>query len=123
MTDVTKNRSQSIASIIASTLVALACNGSAGKVMAAQPPERISKVVSYGDLDLDSAQGAKVLYGRLRLAAQEVCRLWESKDLTFLNDWKSCLADSLASAIADINKPTVTALQEKSVRQPADGNS
>lgn len=68
MADVTKTRSQSIASLVASTLVALACNGSAGKVMAEQPPEGISKVVSYGDLDLDSAQGAAGLYGRFRHA-------------------------------------------------------
>jgi UrcA family protein len=123
MIDVTKTRSKSIASIVASTLVAIACNGGAGRVQAAQPPEGISKVVSYGDLDLDSAQGAKVLYGRLRHAAEEVCRPWESRDLIFLNEWKSCLADSMASAVAKINKPTLTALYEKSVRPSAGRNS
>jgi UrcA family protein len=118
-----KRQSQPIASVIASTLVALASNGSAGKALASEPTENISKVVTYSGLDLNSEQGAKVLYGLLRDAAKEVCRPLESRELTLMRAWKSCVANSLASAVAEINKPTLTALYEKNVSQSADGNS
>jgi UrcA family protein len=116
-------RSQPIASIIAITCVALASATSAGRALAEQPSETMSRVVTYGDLDLDSVQGAKVLYARLRYAAQDVCSPLESKELSRKHVWQTCVGNALESAVAQINKPTVTALHNQSVNRSSNGNS
>jgi UrcA family protein len=63
------NQRRSVASILAITLVVLAAASSIGRTLAAQPVDRLTKRVTYGDLNLESQEGAKVLYARLRFAA------------------------------------------------------
>jgi UrcA family protein len=116
-----KTQSKSTAFILAATVVALACAASAGRALADQPGEALSKKVTYGDLDLESQQGAKALYARLRFAAREVCVPFESIELSRQRVWRNCVDNALDSAVAQVNKTRVTALHNQTVNHSTKG--
>jgi len=122
MTNAIKNQSQAIASILATAIVAFAGVSKGGAAMAAEPVT-YSKRVTYGDLNLESAEGASVLYARLRRAAREVCSSLDGRELTLRSAWETCVNDALNSAVTQVNKPTVTALHNQSVNRAGNGNS
>jgi UrcA family protein len=107
----TERQAKSLASIIAVALVAT----SAGmQVQAAEPIGAPTKVVSYGDLNLNSAKGVIALYGRLRSAAREVCTSLEGRDLNAKALWRNCYENAVAGAVKKIDLPAMTALYAKS---------
>lgn len=68
-----------------------------------------SMVVKYGDLDLAVADGASVLYQRLKHAAREVCK---RPDGGFGDPavWLHCYHNALARAVRDLGNARVIAL-------------
>jgi UrcA family protein len=106
-----KTRAKSTAFILAGCL-ALACAAASGNAHADDPEAPLRRIVFFGDLNLDSGQGAKVLYSRLRGAAREVCLPLESPSL-LTNDWRHCYDDALASAVAQVNTARLTALHNR----------
>jgi UrcA family protein len=115
-----KTHSKSMASMIGATLVVLACAAGSGPAMA-QQAQFLTKTVAYGDLNIDSAQGARTLYARIRYAAQDVCSPLESRELARKRAWQSCVDTALASAVTKINQPMVTALYNQSANRPSAG--
>jgi UrcA family protein len=110
-----KTQSRSKTSLVAAALIVLACAASSGRVVA-QPAQFTTKTVAFGDLNLDSDQGAKILYARLRHAAQDVCvPLEDSRELSRKANWQTCVDSALASAIRQVNKPRVNALYKQNV--------
>ncbi len=75
---------------------------------AATDGEALSRKVEYGDLDLSQMAGAKALYGRLLGAAESVCRPLEGRDLSRAPRYRTCIRSSIASSVAQINKPLLT---------------
>jgi UrcA family protein len=78
----TKNNMQAAALIATPTLMAICVIGlsvaaatpaSANAAFASADEEGRTKIVRYGDLDLASTKGVKILQRRIRLAAKEVC--------------------------------------------------
>jgi UrcA family protein len=60
-------------------LVGCLLAGSLGVAQAATPADDVpTVVVSYGDLDLSTTDGANVLYKRISVAAHKVCPFEES---------------------------------------------
>jgi UrcA family protein len=84
-----------------------------GTAFADQSSDVLRTKVSYGDLDLNSQQGAKVLYARLRFAARQVCIPLESIELDRQHAWHECVDNALNSAVASVNKASVTALHNQ----------
>jgi UrcA family protein len=87
--------------------------GLAGASNAAQPdvlePRQMS--VSYADLNIESAAGLKALYGRLQFAARLVCAPFDDGQHRTVNfHFRGCYRNALDSAVAKINKPTLTAM-------------
>jgi UrcA family protein len=115
-----KTHSQSRMSMIVATLVVLTCAAISGRVIA-QPAQFLTKTVAYGDLNLDSDQGAKVLYARLQYAAHYVCSPMESRVLSHRTVWQTCVNNALASAVTQINKPRVNALYKQSASRSSEG--
>jgi len=105
-----KTRSQSMAFILAASLVALGCAAIDSRAQAADAQQPLTKTVAYGDLNLDSEQGAKVLYARLRRAAEDVCLPLDGRNLA---QRSNCFNNAVASAVAQVNKTTVTALHNQ----------
>jgi UrcA family protein len=116
-----KIHSRSITSLMLAGFAALAYVAPCGKVVA-EPAETLTRTVAFGDLNLDSDQGAKVLYARLRQAAQYVCG--SSEDSRDLNRWairQTCVKNSLSDAVRQINKPLVTTLHNKTASRTSPG--
>jgi UrcA family protein len=96
--------------------------GLAGASNAAQPNffESQRMTVSYADLNIESAAGIKALYGRLQFAARRVCAPFDDgQHRTGDFHFRVCFRDALGSAVAKINKPTLTAMHSSA--WPASG--
>lgn len=82
--------------------------GASASAVAASPSQfdKYSISVSFADLNVQNAAGAKVLYARLRAAAESVCGVKpysETKSLTLRAASKKCYAETLDEAVADID--------------------
>jgi UrcA family protein len=71
--------------------------------------ESLTKVVSYADLNLNGAAGARTLYGRLRMAATQVCAPFRGDTLREKTNWRDCFDPALARAVEEIDAPMLTA--------------
>jgi UrcA family protein len=109
-----KTQSISAASILAAGFLILGCLAMDGSVQAAEQ-QYDRAIVAYGDLNLDSEQGAKALYARLRNGAEDVCSSLEGRDLAFKKLWQSCFDSAVASAVAQINRTGLTTLHNRTV--------
>jgi|SRR5450631_2382497 len=76
-----KTQSISAASILAAGFIALSGAATVVPAQAAEPAQSHTQIVRYGDLNLDSEQGAKVLYTRIRGAAGNVCFSLDGRNL------------------------------------------
>jgi UrcA family protein len=92
----------------ASLALAGALVGTLVVVANSQPssPEKLN--VSYADLDLNSADGAAVLYHRIRVAAGTVCSIYDSRDLRGAALRKSCTDRAVAQAVATVSNPELS---------------
>jgi UrcA family protein len=70
------------------------------------PP--LTTVVHFADLNLSTAQGAKRLYTRLRVAATEVCVPLESASAAGASEHRACVTKAIDDAVAVINLPLVS---------------
>ena len=96
--------------------------GLAGASNAAQPDflESSRMTVSYADLNIESAAGIKALYGRLQFAARRVCAPFDDGQHRTVNfHFRVCYRNALDSAVAQVNKPILTAMHARV--QPAAG--
>jgi UrcA family protein len=109
----TKTRSKSTASIITASLAVLCWSAGAAPVQAAEQIDPLTKIVAYGDLNLETEAGAKVLYSRLRNAAKDVCVLLESRDPSRKSLWETCFDNAVTTAVVQVNKARVTALHNQ----------
>jgi UrcA family protein len=71
--------------------------------------EPLTKVVSYADLNVKGEPGARTLYGRLRVAAAEVCAPFRGNSLRERTKWRECFNPALARSVAEIGEPMLTA--------------
>ncbi len=71
--------------------------------------EPLTKIVSYSDLNLNGEAGARVLHGRLRMAATQVCAPLRGTSLRERSNWRECVDPALARAVAKVDEPMLTA--------------
>jgi UrcA family protein len=67
--------------------------------------------VGYGDLNLANSQGVEILYRRLSVAAQHVCRALDGRSLEQQARFSTCTRESVARAVAAVDHPALTAFQ------------
>jgi UrcA family protein len=70
----------------------------------------INVAVNYADVDLSTAAGAKVMYGRLHAAAEKVCKPLYREDGNQLlrNRFQTCMQTAMSDAVKSVNKPLLT---------------
>jgi UrcA family protein len=112
-----KTQLNSMTSMLAAGLFTLICAVNSGGALAAEPSQSLTKIVHYGDLNLDSKQGAETLYARLRSAAKEVCSPLQSIEMSRQREWKNCFNNALANAVGQVDKTTVSALHVQAVNR------
>lgn len=116
-----KTQSKTIASIIAASLVVMGFSLGGPTARAAEAGYQLTETVAYGDLNLETADGARVLYARLRYAAQAVCSPFDGRDLSRQIRWRACYDHAIASAVAKIDRPRVTALHTEKTKTSRQG--
>jgi UrcA family protein len=70
------------------------------------------KVVSFRDLNLNTAEGAAVLYKRIKSAAIEVCGVSDSFDLARMYVPRTCMSEAVSRAVAQVDRPMLTSLHQ-----------
>jgi UrcA family protein len=76
-----------------------------------QPQDVQTKTVRYEDLDLSKPAGAKALYDRIRVAAQEVCSFSGGWDWRQAAVDRTCTENAIDGAVKKVNSPTLTTLR------------
>lgn len=101
------------------SLLALACLA-AGSALPAHgaDEERVTAKVRYADLNLDSAEGAQALLRRIRRAARDVCSPVAGAGVEAHREFDVCLTQAVDEAVADVNKPKVSALLRAQLSMP-----
>lgn len=76
----------------------------------APPGQPVSVVVKYADLDLNRPTDVRLLYHRIRLAADRACgeREITGSHLT-LPSWRQCVAAAVDAAVVQVDRPALTA--------------
>jgi|ERR1700730_1854414 UrcA family protein len=69
-----------------------------------------SNRVRFDDLNIADPAGAKVLYGRIRAAAREVCASYYSRDFANRAPKQACVKKAIDDGVMKVNAPTLTAL-------------
>jgi UrcA family protein len=91
-------------------LAAIACGVAlTTPAIADQSDEPLTKVVSYADLNVSGDAGARTLYGRLRMAAMQVCAPFRGTTLREKTNWRECFNPALARSVAKVDEPALTA--------------
>ena len=73
--------------------------------VSAADPSSAGIIVKYADLNMASPSGARVLYERIRAAAQSACNyFWFKTDA----DEARCLQNTIANAVAKVNQPALS---------------
>jgi len=117
MNTATKTRPNPTTSMLAAGLFTLICAAGAGMAQAAEPTQPLTKIVHYGDLNLDSEQGTQALYARLRGAARQVCSPFESSEFPRQRLWKKCFNNAVADAVGEIGATRLSALHIQTVNR------
>src|SRR5262245_21233187 len=84
---------------------------------ASAAPKEKAQTVSYADLDLSKPAGAQTLYKRIKAAARQVCG--PSDQYTFVTParaFRECYAKAIADAVAQVDRPSLTALHREETR-------
>jgi UrcA family protein len=71
--------------------------------------EPLTKIVNYADLNLKGEAAARTLYGRLRMAATQVCAPFAGTTLASKANWRECFDQALARSVTEVNEPVLTA--------------
>jgi UrcA family protein len=99
--------------LLALTIVAGTSAENASSASSASVQQR---VLHYSHLDLNSMDGVRVLYGRLRDAAEAVCgdRQRVGSRITS-QDWRECRDRAISDAVARLDKPALSAYHQRRI--------
>ena len=108
----------SFKSVLALTVAS--CLLAGGNALATGTRDALPSVtVKYGDLNLSTAEGANTLYSRLRRAARSVCGVdsIQPEEKMWVH-WKACYDTAIATAVAKVNSPMLTAVHDSKTGSP-----
>lgn len=84
---------------------------------ASAEPKVKAQTVSFADLDLSKSAGAQTLYKRIKAAARNVCG--PADNYTYVTppkQFRQCYEAAIADAVAQIDRPSLTALHREETR-------
>ena len=70
-------------------------------------PDQVSMKVSYGDLNIQSPDGAKVLLRRIENAAHAICAGQGSNTMDRMRRLKPCVREVVERTAAEVNSPAL----------------
>ncbi len=78
-----------------------------------------SKVVRFGDLDLQRQEGVVTLYRRIQLAANIVCTQVNHRIPQVILRERACASDATSRAVTQVGVPALTTLHAQATAQPS----
>jgi UrcA family protein len=93
--------------VFVSAMVGALAVGSTAPSFAADSVAVPSITVKFGDLNVASPEGASALYGRIRMAAKEVCSPLSARDLASQARMGACVHKAIADAVTKVNQPAL----------------
>jgi UrcA family protein len=110
VTNAIKTHSNLAKLMAAATFFALSCTAISAKALAAQPAvgevrELVTYPVGYRDLDVSKLKGARILYLRIRHAAETLC---ESAATWGKKEGDACVRKAVNDAVARVDVPLLT---------------
>jgi UrcA family protein len=77
-------------------------------------------IVKFGELDLSNPQGAAVLYGRIVVAANEVCKSFDIDNRGLTDRWRQyeCIQKAIAHAVTKMGRPELFAVYNAKTHRP-----
>jgi UrcA family protein len=121
MNNLIKTHSKIAKFVLAAGFFSLGGAAIGGSALASEPvstsatDSSVTYPVGYGDLDVATAKGAKILYLRIRYAAETLCEnaaTWGKKE------GQACVNKAVNDAVARVNAPLLT--QYTQLRSKAD---
>jgi len=94
----------------AATLVCAAASGFAVLPAVADGFDAPQITVKFGDLNISSPQGAAVLYGRIKSAANSVCTKFDGSGVEAYQQRSSFINNEMWDAVTRVNAPALSAL-------------
>jgi UrcA family protein len=79
---------------------------------ASADPEIPTIRVDYADLDLTADAGVRTLYRRLQVAAKQVCRSYERREIGKTTQRRSCYEHALSAAVTKVNLEMLSVLHK-----------
>jgi UrcA family protein len=98
------NHRHMLAAIAAVCLTAGALAAHAGEAVYDAP----ARTVRYGDLNLNTQDGAARLYGRIHTAAEQVCGDVDDRQLARAAAAKACVNRAVRAGVRAVNNPVLT---------------
>jgi len=112
-----RSQVNSTASNLAASFIIFAGAALGGSAQAAEAPQYDKTIVAYGDLNLESQQGTKVLYARLRNGAEDVCSSIDGRNLFLKRLWQTCFDQAVAAAVTQVNSSNLSTLHNQTVNR------
>jgi len=86
---------------------------SAGAVLANDlPAAPLQHTVRFGQLDLTRPAAAEQLYRKLVATSKQVCEPVNGAQARQKYEYRACVSEALANAVAEINQPLLTSLYD-----------
>jgi UrcA family protein len=73
-----------------------------------------TRTVSYADLDISKTAGAKILYGRITAAANQVCDYGAYWEMSKRQKQHECVQAVIDKAVKEVDSPALSALRPTS---------
>ena len=98
--------------LVAATVLGTLAFGCAAVCTAGDNGDVPQAVVKFRDLNLSSPDGAAALYGRIKVAAHDVCRSLgtDIRDLPVMSAHDTCVHIAVRNAVAKVNQPALSAI-------------
>ena len=94
--------------LIATAAFSALASGFSAVAAAADSPHTPTAIVSYGDLNVSTAEGATALYARILSAAKHVCSSFDTPlDLNSQAFRADCTRQAIANGVAALNEPAL----------------
>jgi UrcA family protein len=108
--------------LMATAIVSALASSFTAVCAAADSSGVLSETVKYGDLNISTSQGATALYGRIRSAAETVCRSFEGRDLVAKAGKYACVNKAISDAVSKIGQPELFTVYNAKNRTPLSAN-
>lgn len=104
--------STSLRTLAAAAILGSAAFGFAPVASAAETSAPPHVTVKFADLNVSTAHGAAVLYGRIQYAAEEVCMRMYISTEAYKHFKNACLQKVIGDAVVKVDRPALSAVFE-----------